>query len=76
MNSTLVHVHGTIVTGTSSPCHHVYIQQVGTEDQPFLHRATITLHGTIDDPEIPIYGAKVGCGLYPNANNNNYITFL
>jgi len=37
--------------------------QVGTEQSPFQHKATITLHGTIDDPEIPIYGAKVGCDL-------------
>ena len=26
---------------------------------PFQHRATITLHGNLTDPEIPIYGAKV-----------------
>ena len=42
---------------------HFNTLQVGTEDQPFLHRATITLHGTIDDPGLPIYGAKVGCDL-------------
>lgn len=24
-----------------------------------MHMATITLHGTVNDPEIPIYGAKV-----------------
>lgn len=33
--------------------------QIGTEDEPFMHRAVITLHGNIRDPEIPIYGAKV-----------------
>ena len=33
--------------------------QIGTEQNPFTHRATITLHGNIRDPEIPIYGAKV-----------------
>jgi plastocyanin len=33
--------------------------QVGTEEEPFMHRAVITLHGNIRDPEIPIYGAKV-----------------
>lgn len=33
--------------------------QVGSEESPFQHRATITLHGSITDPEIPIYGAKV-----------------
>ena len=35
------------------------LMQVGTEEAPFTHRATITLHGTISDPEIPVYGAKV-----------------
>ena len=33
--------------------------QIGTEEEPFMHRAVITLHGNIRDPEIPIYGAKV-----------------
>ena len=33
--------------------------QIGTEDNPFLHKATITLNGNILDPEIPLYGAKV-----------------
>ena len=33
--------------------------QIGTEDEPFLHEATITLYGNILDPEIPLYGAKV-----------------
>ncbi len=35
------------------------INKVGTEDSPFQHQATITLHGNILDPEIPVYGAKV-----------------
>lgn len=33
--------------------------QIGTETNPFSHYATITLHGRVRDPEIPIYGAKV-----------------
>lgn len=33
--------------------------QIGTEDNPFTHSATVTLHGRVTDPEIPIYGAKV-----------------
>ena len=37
-----------------------------------MHKATITLHGTVDDPEIPIYGAKVRCDLYPNTASYNY----
>ena len=32
---------------------------VGTEDEPFLHQATITLHGSPVSQEIPMYGAKV-----------------
>ena len=53
-----------------------FIQQVGTEDQPFLHKAVITLHGTIDDPEIPIYGAKVGCDVYSNITNYDFTNIL
>lgn len=33
--------------------------QIGTEENPFMHKAIITLHGNIRDPEIPVYGAKV-----------------
>ena len=33
--------------------------QIGTEENPFLHKAIITLYGNILDPEIPLYGAKV-----------------
>ena len=36
----------------------VYMQ-IGTEDSPFMHKAVVTLHGTVKDPEIPVYGAKV-----------------
>uniref|UniRef100_A0AAR2IPV4 Polycystic kidney and hepatic disease 1 (autosomal recessive)-like 1 n=1 Tax=Pygocentrus nattereri TaxID=42514 RepID=A0AAR2IPV4_PYGNA len=32
--------------------------QIGTEDQPFQHKAIITLHGHLRSPEIPVYGAK------------------
>ncbi|XP_072303332.1 fibrocystin-L-like [Eucyclogobius newberryi] len=32
--------------------------QIGTEEQPFQHKATITLHGMPRSPEIPMYGAK------------------
>lgn len=36
--------------------------QVGTEAEPFLQQATITLHGNPASRELPIYGAKVlGC---------------
>ena len=33
--------------------------EVGTEEEPFLHKATITLHGHPKSPELPVYGAKV-----------------
>ncbi|XP_066271168.1 fibrocystin-L-like [Branchiostoma lanceolatum] len=33
--------------------------QAGTEDLPFQHQATITLHGNLRSKELPIYGAKV-----------------
>ena len=32
---------------------------VGTEDEPFLHQAIITLHGSPVSQEIPMYGSKV-----------------
>ena len=32
---------------------------VGTEADPFLHKALITLHGSPVSQEIPVYGAKV-----------------
>uniref|UniRef100_A0A8C4N325 Polycystic kidney and hepatic disease 1 (autosomal recessive)-like 1 n=1 Tax=Eptatretus burgeri TaxID=7764 RepID=A0A8C4N325_EPTBU len=32
--------------------------QVGTEEEPFQHKAIITLHGHLRTPELPIYGAK------------------
>uniref|UniRef100_A0A8C6RMA5 Fibrocystin-L n=1 Tax=Nannospalax galili TaxID=1026970 RepID=A0A8C6RMA5_NANGA len=34
------------------------ILQVGTEASPFQHKATITLHGHLRSPELPVYGAK------------------
>lgn len=33
--------------------------EVGTEQFPYTSRLTITMHGTRDDPELPIYGNKV-----------------
>ena len=33
--------------------------QIGTSENPFMHKAVITLHGNVRDPEIPVYGAKV-----------------
>lgn len=32
--------------------------EVGTEQNPFLHKATITMHGHIRSKEIPVFGAK------------------
>ena len=33
--------------------------EVGTRQQPFQHKATITMHGTVRSIELPIFGAKV-----------------
>jgi hypothetical protein len=33
--------------------------QVGTENAPFQHKATITMHGSVRSIELPIFGAKV-----------------
>ena len=32
--------------------------EVGTEKYPYTSKLTITMHGKIDDPYIPIYGNK------------------
>jgi len=34
------------------------LPQVGTEQEPFQHKAIITLHGHLRSLEMPIYGAK------------------
>uniref|UniRef100_UPI00193AC945 fibrocystin-L-like n=1 Tax=Styela clava TaxID=7725 RepID=UPI00193AC945 len=34
------------------------VLQVGTEDEPFQHKAIITLHGHLRSIELPIYGTK------------------
>ena len=33
--------------------------QVGTHEDPFRHKANITIHGHVRSKELPIYGAKV-----------------
>ena len=33
--------------------------QVGTKEKPFMHKATITMYGTLRSIELPIFGAKV-----------------
>jgi len=57
----------------ADPNHHRYFDanyifvtggkmEVGTEEFPYTSKITITMHGSIDDPYIPIYGNKViGC---------------
>ena len=37
----------------------LFLMQVGTEDEPFEHKAIITLHGHHRSRELPIYGTKV-----------------
>ena len=32
---------------------------IGTENKPFMHKATITMHGNCRSIELPIYGSKV-----------------
>jgi hypothetical protein len=33
--------------------------EVGTEEFPYTSKLTITMHGNISDPYLPIYGNKV-----------------
>jgi hypothetical protein len=35
------------------------LMEVGTEDFPYTSKITITMHGLIDDPYLPVYGNKV-----------------
>lgn len=52
-------------------------QQVGTENDPFMHKGIITLHGHLRALEMPIYGAKTlgvrngTLDLHGNAAKNN-----
>ena len=32
--------------------------EIGTEDEPYLHQATITMHGHVRCTELPVYGCK------------------
>lgn len=32
--------------------------EIGTEDEPFQHKAQITIHGHVRSTELPVYGAK------------------
>lgn len=65
-------VEGTLIfaPNETDPNHHrtfdaryIYVReglmQVGTEERPYTSRLTITLHGNVRDPYIPIYGNKV-----------------
>ena len=42
---------------TLLPVHHC--NKVGTESEPFSHRAIITLHGHVRSKELPVYGTKM-----------------
>lgn len=33
--------------------------QVGTREKPFLHKAIITMYGSVRSIELPIFGSKV-----------------
>ena len=34
------------------------VLQVGTEEEPFQHQATIMMHGHVRSQELPLFGAK------------------
>jgi len=35
------------------------VMEAGTEEHPYTSKLTITMHGNVSDPYIPIYGNKV-----------------
>jgi hypothetical protein len=43
--------------------HYIFVNggtmEVGTEEFPYTSKVTITMHSSVDDPYIPIYGNKV-----------------
>ena len=51
LNASYIFIHGSVYGSTGR-------LQVGTEAQPFLHEAYITIHGNRASYEIPIYGTK------------------
>jgi hypothetical protein len=64
---TLLIIEGTLIFDDTQDIHleatYIFIKggklQIGTEDKPYQHQATITMHGKrLETPEIPIYGAK------------------
>jgi hypothetical protein len=68
----VVVVEGTLEFDDSDPTGDSYIElnaryitvvggtlQIGSEEKPYKNKATITLHGTPTDTELPMYGAKV-----------------
>ena len=69
---TAVIVEGSIIFAphATDPTHHrtfdakyIFVNmgkmEVGTEEFPYTSKITITLHGTVSDPYLPIYGNKV-----------------
>jgi hypothetical protein len=46
-------------THTSAPCLCMLSYQVGTEQEPFLQQAVITLYGNIASTQLPTFGSKV-----------------
>ena len=48
-----IHLHSNFILIT-----HGGSFMVGTEEEPFKHKATITIHGHVRSKEIPVYGAK------------------
>jgi hypothetical protein len=67
----LVLVEGSLIFAPESdPTHHRFfsahnifvnggLMEVGTEEFPYTSKVTITMHSSVSDPYIPIYGNKV-----------------
>jgi hypothetical protein len=67
----LVLVEGSIIFAPDSDPNHerffdanfIFVRngdmEVGTEEFPYTSKITITMHGSVSDPYIPIYGNKV-----------------
>ncbi len=50
-NTVQLHTQGALITEGGR-------LQIGTEDEPFMHKTTVVLYGHVLSTEIPVYGAK------------------
>ena len=48
---------------------------IGTEDEPYENKATVTMHGNVRCTEMPVFGCKV-CKLFHDCSNTALCPFF